>query len=305
MSGKICEICGEPSGMFPLCKKHLKLKKEGKVIKNDEDKWEEIKKEIIKPKTNIETKCIICGKEAPYGSLCKDCFYEMKEYKNQFDKNSKMYELTDYYYNLKDNIFRMQDIEKIKNNCKKLFAIATLADDLYENDTLINKIENDIRKIIEQKTKIQDSNIVDIKIQEKITKKDSQKEELLRTADGHKVKSRGEKIIDDILFNNRIPHAYGMTVAEIDTQIDRSIECDWFIPIIGCSKGIYIEYWGIDSKKDYNKNKEQKTLLYKKYNLPIIEIEKDEIDDSQALTTRIRKELNNLAKEKFKTITDY
>ena len=95
-----------------------------------------------------------------------------------------------------------------------------------------------------------------------------------------------------------------MTVAEIDIKIDRSIEYNWFIPIIGCGKGIYIEYWGMD-KKDYNDNKKEKTKLYSKYELPLIQIEKDEIDDSQALSIRLRREINNLAKEKYKTIVDF
>ena len=36
---KRCAICGEPSGFYPLCKHHLKLKEEGKVIKNSKGYW--------------------------------------------------------------------------------------------------------------------------------------------------------------------------------------------------------------------------------------------------------------------------
>ena len=31
--GKTCAICGKPSGMYPLCREHLKMKAEGKVVK--------------------------------------------------------------------------------------------------------------------------------------------------------------------------------------------------------------------------------------------------------------------------------
>ena len=320
MAGKNCSICGKPSGIYPLCKHHLELKAQGIVIKNDEGKWIEkildkdfdaLENDPIVIGTNIkkdnpEQKCIICDTYAPNGLLCKNCYHEMLEYQDQFDKNSKLYELTDYYYNLKDNIFRMQNFEKVKENCKKLFALADLTNTLYDNTTLLSKIKDDITKIISTKTKITNTKKEeqDNKNENKSYKKDSQREELLRTIDGHKVKSRGEKIIDDILFTNRIPHAYSMTVAEIDTKIDRSIECDWFIPIIGSGKGIYIEYWGMD-KQDYNDNKKEKTELYKKYDLPLIQIEKDEIDDSQALNIRIRREINSLAKEKYRTIVDF
>ena len=315
MTGKNCSICGKPSGIYPLCKHHLELKSEGKVIKNEKGIWIELEQEINKndakslKKDNTEQKCIICDSYAPNGLLCKNCYYDMEDYKDQFDKNSKLYELTEYYYNLKDNIYRMQNFQKIRENCKKLFALADLTDILYDNTTLLAKIKEDITKIIATKIKANQKtinfNINDDDNKEiKSYKKDSQREELLRTIDGHKVKSRGEKIIDDILFTNRIPHAYSMTVAEIDTKIDRSIECDWFIPIIGSGKGIYIEYWGMD-KQDYNDNKKEKTELYKKYDLPLIQIEKDEIDDSQALNIRIRREINSLAKERYKTIVDF
>ncbi len=315
MSAKTCKICGTPSGMYPLCKHHLQLKNEGKVIKNENGDWIEIEENVddvdlfdndigmnIK-KDNPEQECIVCKEYAPNGLLCKQCYYDMLNYQDQFDKNSKMYELTDYYYNLKDNIYRMQNPQKIEENCKKLFALADLAENLYSNTTLLQKIKNDIKKIIEIKIN-NEKTIENTTIQTKLYQKDSQKEELLRTIDGHKVKSRGEKIIDDILFTNRIPHAYSMTVAEIDTRVDRSIECDWFIPIIGSGKGVYIEYWGMDTK-DYNDNKKEKAILYEKYELPLIQIEKDEIDDSQALNIRIRREINRLAKEKFKTIVDF
>ena len=42
MAKKFCVICGEPSGMYPLCRTHLQLKEEGKVIKNEQGVWEEI-----------------------------------------------------------------------------------------------------------------------------------------------------------------------------------------------------------------------------------------------------------------------
>lgn len=36
---KFCEICGEPSGFFPLCKYHKALKDKGLVIKDEEGRW--------------------------------------------------------------------------------------------------------------------------------------------------------------------------------------------------------------------------------------------------------------------------
>ena len=36
---KRCAICGEPSGFYPLCKHHLELKEQNKVIKNSKGYW--------------------------------------------------------------------------------------------------------------------------------------------------------------------------------------------------------------------------------------------------------------------------
>ena len=39
---KYCEICGEPSGFFPLCKRHALLKEKGLVYKDENGHWIEI-----------------------------------------------------------------------------------------------------------------------------------------------------------------------------------------------------------------------------------------------------------------------
>lgn len=39
IKAKRCAICGEPSGYYPLCKHHMKLKEEGKVVKNNKGYW--------------------------------------------------------------------------------------------------------------------------------------------------------------------------------------------------------------------------------------------------------------------------
>ena len=95
--------------------------------------------------------------------------------------------------------------------------------------------------------------------------------------------------MDDILYNLRYPHAYSPAVTEINTKIDRAIEADWFIPVKSNTTGIYIEYWGMESKR-YLENKKEKKELYKKYNLPLIEIEKEEYKEAR-LETRLQQEI--------------
>lgn len=297
---KICQICGEDSGMYPLCKKHLEMKAKGGVIKNEKNgKWELAKNEETKKQHSqlVENGCIICGAPNPDGPHCKKCYYEMLDFKDIFDKNKKMPDLSDYYYNLKNNIYRMFDFEKVKLNCNKLYALAILSEELHNNQSLSSRVIKDIQNIIAEKKPKENKPVLPNK---QIQKKDSEKEELLRTIDGHKVKSQGEKIIDDILYNCQIAHAYSIDVAEIDTKSDRAIQCDWFIPVLSSSAGIYIEYWGMSNNKEYSDNKTEKLKLYEEYDLPLISIEKQDIDDTQLLQSRIRRELKELAMKYFK-----
>lgn len=304
MAGKTCVICGEPSGMYPLCKKHLQEKNNGNVVKCEEcgvwhyiDKPCKCKKQE-EPGTPVERtrqedgKCIICGEEAPNGPLCRDCYYEMIEYKDSFDKNAKVYEFKDYYFNLRSNIFRMKDFERIQSNCNKLMAIAVLTKALFGDESLTDRIVNDIKKIIEDKKPKEEQ-----KITEYTKKQDSLLEGGIRTMDNHYVKSQGERQIDDILYQAFIAHSYGEQVSSIPSD-EQTVECDWFIPVKSIVEGIYIEYWGMNTK-EYLANKARKQKSYKEHHIPLIEIEKDEINDIKGLTIRIIRELNKLAKEYY------
>ena len=172
-------------------------------------------------------------------------------------------------------------------------AIANFVNDMYRDTSLVDRAANDIKDIIESK-KPKTEEIV--KPSEQVLEKDSHKEELRRTCDGHYVKSDPEVTIDDILYEMRIVHCYEKKVP-IDMD-EQTIKCDWFIPVRDSRRGIYIEYWGMNTK-EYLQNKERKRKVYREHELPLIEIEKDDYKDRQGLADRIFAEINKLAKEKF------
>lgn len=305
---KNCEICGKPSGMYPLCITHLKLKDEGKVVKCPNcGKWKLTEDECICTKQNkstttntntiINKKCIICDNETILGHLfCKDCYYEMLDYKDSFDKNAKLFELKDYYFNLRSNIYRMKTFDYIQSNCNKLMALATLSNEISKDESLKDRVINDIKDIIEKKKPKENlEHSIETKIQ------DSHKEELLRARDGHYVKSEGEEVIDDLLYELRIIHCYEKKVPI--SADEPTIVADWFIPIKTVREGIYIEYWGMNTKS-YLENKERKRKTYKEHNIPLIEIEKDDYKDRQGLEDRLISEINALSKKYFR-IDDY
>lgn len=279
MARKVCQICGESAGIYPLCKTHLQMKEQGLVVKNEETKkWElvEHKPSWIKEKKDKE-KCIICNNSTEDGwkYLCKDCYFTTLDYIKELDKNMSTYQFKDYYFNLKQNIYRMTGYNNfIKPNLLKLIAIAKANDRYNNNKDLLNKVEQEVKDLVLKK---KDKDFLEeekkvIEHNEKVQKKE------YRSQDGHFLDSQIEISIDDILFNSALPHAIHYPVFEIT---ERSVYCDWYIPVTH-KEGIYIELWGMD-KKDYIDNKEDKKILYIKHNLKLIDFDKGELGDTLSL----------------------
>ena len=314
-----CNLCGKESGKYFLCFNCNKLKDEGKIAKcSDCGKWHYVDKGCICKRESVKTEqkivkappvdkninktatdngtCIVCAGKAPNGNLCRECYYEMRDYKDSFDKNTKSFDMKDYYFNLRSNIYRMKTFDYIKSNCNKLMAISNFVSELFHDTSLTDRVVNDIKDIIESKRPKEE-----VKISEEVKQKDSHKEELRRTSDGHYVKSDPEIVVDDILYENRIVHCYEKKVP-IDSD-EQTIKCDWFIPVTDSRHGIYIEYWGMNTK-EYLQNKERKRKAYKDHNIPLVEIEKDDYKDRAGLADRIISEINKLAK-KYYNVIDY
>lgn len=313
----ICPICGAPTRIYMgnarkdrLCGKHADELKTGQIVKcNNCGEWyyknqsckcgkssaqSAINTVSIERQRQKDGKCIVCGEDSPNGSLCRKCFYEMCDYKDSFDKNSKVFELKDYYFNLRSNIYRMKNIDYVQSNCNKLMALAVLVKDLFNEESLSDRVVNDIKNIIEKK-KPQEKQVSS----EYSKTQDSRREELLRTADGHYVKSNPESIIDDILYDVRIVHCYEKKVP-INAD-EQTITADWFIPVTDGRHGIYIEYWGMNTK-EYLENKERKRKAYKEHDIPLIEIEKDDYKDRQGLSDRLISEINSLAQRYYRIV---
>ena len=151
-----CILCGGNSGKYHFCLKCNKLKDEGKVIKCSKcGQWHYLdvnckcETENVRETINSDNKCIVCGENAPNGHLCRDCYYEMRDFKESFDKNSKVFDMKDYYFNLRSNIYRMKTFDYIKSNCNKLMAIANFVVETYKDTSLVDRIVNDIKEIID------------------------------------------------------------------------------------------------------------------------------------------------------------
>jgi len=100
-----------------------------------------------------------------------------------------------------------------------------------------------------------------------------------RTQDGHRVRSKAEMIIDNLLYQYGIVHAY-----ERKVPIEENVLSDFYLP----TGKVYIEYWGMDNDPKYVERKKQKIEIYKKYDIPLIELTDTEI---QSLDDHLPKKL--------------
>jgi hypothetical protein len=96
-----------------------------------------------------------------------------------------------------------------------------------------------------------------------------------RTRDGHFVRSKSEVIIDDWLYTYGLVHAY-----ERKLPINEDVVSDFHIPSgPGRPHAVYIEYWGMESDTRYKDRMIKKIELYRKNELPLIELGESDIQN--------------------------
>jgi len=91
-----------------------------------------------------------------------------------------------------------------------------------------------------------------------------------RTLDGHYVRSRAEVIIDNLLYQYQIVHAY-----ERKLPIDEEVLADFYLP----AGKVYIEFWGMESDPKYVERMKRKKEIYTKYEVPLIELTDADIEN--------------------------
>lgn len=309
-----CPICGEPTSVYMgnarkdrLCRNHAKDFKDG-IIEQCPDcgKWHNTGETCICKQgkdEKFENVCIVCGKPTKGKPQCKDCYNETKEYIDGLDKNAGITEHRNYYYNLKDYIFRMGNMNGIMTNCNKLIAIALNNANCNDDSSLSDRVYKDVQYTIEKKQAFfeeQSKKREELASSKQAEIKPKEEKEnivyLKYSEDGHALDSEMEIRIDDTLYSSEIFHSCHKPITEI---LSKNKTSDWFIPIEGINKGIYIEYWGMDTPK-YVADKEEKIRLYKEYDIPFIEIQKDEPkNNSQLFKANLIREITKKAEEYF------
>ena len=90
-----------------------------------------------------------------------------------------------------------------------------------------------------------------------------------RTDDGHYVRSRGEAMVDNWLYNHRIVHSYERKLPVAENALS-----DFYLP----QGPVYIEYWGREEYADYAQRMREKQEIYQRNNLQLISLTDTEIN---------------------------
>jgi hypothetical protein len=105
--------------------------------------------------------------------------------------------------------------------------------------------------------------------------------------DGHIVKSKSEREIDNYLFANNIPHAYEKAfIPDYDYSI--KLEPDFTLPnFAGEGKDVILEHWGFTEENiDYHKTKKYKLQIYKKAGVTLICTNEKDMNDYKVALKR-------------------
>lgn len=130
--GKTCAICGESSGMYPLCRKHLQMKTEGEVVKCAKcGTWHITNKPCpncapiqnttaTKSTSESELTCIICGEPSNGKHFCRSCYAKYKDRSVDIRITHCMEtEILDEYGNRK---YTCDDGRKVRSKSEKIIS---------------------------------------------------------------------------------------------------------------------------------------------------------------------------------------
>jgi hypothetical protein len=291
-----CQKCQKWSGKYPLCKDCYYETEEAGETEIEEEKKDDITEELI---------CPICGEPTfvLYGNarkdkLCREHGKMLKEGLIKYIEGAKKYmDVKTRIILSKDNSTKKETTETDKEEKTDIIA---------ENNVIIIN-EQDKSKCItcgkhtngllfcsdcyrkynkkELLFKITNCSAVELL--------DENYEGRYTCKDGHVVKSKSEREIDNYLFEHDIPHAYEKSLPYGKTEKE-ILHPDFYLPnYLGKGKHVFIEHWGYNENNlQYYKTKKFKMPIYEKLGITLVcTYEKTDTGDiDSALERKLNKE---------------
>ena len=195
--------------------------------------------------------CKICGDYSGQYPLCKDCYYTVQNSDYEFD-------FDDDYESTTTCIACQEE----KDDDGYLFCKSCYYK--YKNKTLVFQVN----KCVEFKLIY------------------NYYEGKYKCIDGHMVKSKAEREIDNFFFRHNIKHCYEPTLP-IDEIEEHDLHPDFYLP----EMKVYIEHWGKENDEQYNRIKAYKVDIYRKLQITLICTH--ESTDSADIEGALRRKLKN------------
>ncbi len=294
----ICPICGEPTSVYmgnarkdKLCRKHGKLANAGEIEQcPDCGKWHETNKQCECKKANyVElpndgfNKCILCGNETTGYAFCIECW---RKYTNE--------ELLDILNNKKKSNLPNISQEDIQPEAKEIESNnVIIIDDKNKSKCITCGRQTDgllfcascYRKYKNKELLFRIKNCTNIELL------DEDYEGRYTCKDGHIVKSKSERDIDNYLYDHGIMHAYERELP-YGANNNEVLHPDFYLPdYLGQGKDVYIEHWGYNENNiQYTKTKKFKLPIYEKLGITLICT--DEKADMAKIDTVLDRKLN-------------
>ena len=187
--------------------------------------------------------CEICGEYSGKYNLCKKCYYKVKEYAEEHYED---------FIDLEDDDFEDDDYETFSQG----YCIACNKEKEYSDYFLCSKCYKKYRskELILSLIKGQEIKILESRYYSKY-----------KCNDGHFVKSKAEREIDNFFDKWKIRHYYEPEIP-LDTKPENSIHPDFYLPDLN----VYIEYFGIENNEQYKESEKYKIKIYKKLKITLI-----------------------------------
>lgn len=281
----ICPICSEVTSSYmghyrkdKLCKKHAAEFKSGKIIQCDNcGRWHETsilckcgKNVFTELPTEGFSNCILCSAKTNGYAFCKKCFRKYTEDEMLEMLNDVQVKHTDDDSGIKsipENISLEDNTDSDKqnnvviidyNNKSKCITCGKQTDGLLFCSNCYRKYKD--KELLFRITNCTSVELLDGDYEGKYTCKD-----------GHIVKSKSERDIDNYLFEHGISHAYERELPYGATEKE-VLHPDFYLPnYLGDGKHVYIEHWGYNENNiQYTKTKKFKIPIYKKLGITLI-----------------------------------
>lgn len=280
--GKVCQICGANSGIYPLCTTHLQEKKLGNVVKCSECGLWHLTNELCSCQQNKYTElpsegfneCVVCGKNTRGYAFCRNCFHKFTEEEmlgilnNEIDIDDLEEDDSSDDAEIEDNVLSSY---KATNNNENNNIVIIDAKSTSKCITCGRETSGMLfcsscySKYKAKELLFRITNCVNVELL------DENYEGRYTCKDGHIVKSKSERDIDNYLFEHGISHAYerelyyGATEKEV-------LHPDFYLPnYLGDGEHVYIEHWGYNENNiHYTNTKKFKMPIYEKLGITLV-----------------------------------